>query len=43
MLWFYYSAMTFLVGAVVGASDMDRRHTQTRSAPVTRKKKKRAS
>jgi len=28
MLWFYYSAMTFLVGAVVGASDMDRRLTQ---------------
>jgi len=27
MLWFYYTAFTFLVGAVVGASDMDRRQT----------------
>jgi len=27
MLWFYYTAFTFLVGAVVGASDMDRRNT----------------
>lgn len=29
MFWFYYSAMTFLVGAVVGAADLDRRITQT--------------
>lgn len=30
MFWFYYSSMTFLVGAVVGAADMDRRMTQTK-------------
>ena len=38
MLWFYYSAMTFLVGAVVGASDMDRRLTQKARRRVTRAK-----
>lgn len=36
MLWFYYSAMTFLVGAVVGASDMDRRLTQAERRELAR-------
>jgi membrane protein len=39
MLWFYYSAMTFLVGAVVGASDMDRRITQSARRRVRNVKK----
>ena len=36
MLWFYYSAMTFLVGAVVGASDMDRRLTMAERQELAR-------
>ena len=36
MLWFYYSAMTFLVGAVVGASDMARRLTQAERRELAR-------
>jgi membrane protein len=40
MLWFYYSAMIFLVGAVVGASDMDRRITLARDQKPRPKKKK---
>jgi membrane protein len=39
MLWFYYSAMTFLVGAVVGASDMDRRITQSAQRRVRKTKR----
>lgn len=40
MLWFYYSAMTFLVGAVVGASDMDRRLTQAERRELAREARK---
>lgn len=31
LFWFYYSAIIFLVGAVVGASDMDRRIARERA------------
>jgi len=47
LFWFYYSAMIFLIGAVVGASDMDRRHAlevqkrkQAYPKPGPRRKKK---
>jgi YihY family inner membrane protein len=36
ILWIYYSAMTLLVGAVVGASDLDRRLSQKARRTVKR-------
>lgn len=37
MLWIYYSAMTLLVGAVVGAADLDRRLSQSARRTVKKK------
>lgn len=34
MMWFYYSAMTLLLGAVVGAADLDRRVSQSAKRTV---------
>lgn len=40
LFWFYYSAIIFLVGAVVGASDMDRRRAR-KSVESTKRSSKR--
>ena len=40
MLWIYYSALTLLVGAVVGASDLDRRLSQSARRTVKKSRGK---